>query len=111
VVRTRSDGTSNNRQPVGAVRSEHTVDVPVEQFTQRNEPVSRYSITVGTWTRAFQFQSDRSFDSTGSKPGYAPDNARPNFTDEPGTSDTRAGAADSGDSVTVCAASRDAAAA
>jgi hypothetical protein len=53
VVRTGSDGTIS-RQPVGSIGPEHTVNLAVEQFTERDESVPERSITVISWTGAIK---------------------------------------------------------
>jgi hypothetical protein len=65
VVRARTDGTID-RQPVGALGTERTANLAIEQFTQRDESVAERPVPVTTWAAAVD---------TGAKSGYAADDA------------------------------------
>src|SRR5215469_1875874 len=52
VVRTRSDGAINDRYPIRPIGPEHTVNLAIQQFSQRDESVSNRSIPVDPRTKA-----------------------------------------------------------
>jgi hypothetical protein len=111
VVRTRSDGAIDS-QPFVPLGPEHAVNLAIEQLTQRDESLTERAVTVGTWTRAIESESDCSVNDAERKPGNAADDdTEPDFTNDSKPDGAGAGTANTGDSFTVGASSGDAVAA